>query len=151
MDGGLRCVLFLVFVTLAACSGGDGADPAQGRLIVQSNLNSLDGRVAGQINVLDDGCVVLNDGVNRLGILWPLGTTWDEETATVVLEDSTVIVDGMFLESSGATVVLNDEYIAGAATTGYLKKGSVRADARSCVEGEQFVAIAKGSVTVIDG
>ncbi|WP_432548394.1 hypothetical protein [Kineococcus sp. SYSU DK004] len=68
------------------------------------NGDSMSALVGGAL-AYDGSCLSLD----ALPVLWPVGTTWDERTSSVVLPDGTSAPAGTVLSAGGGVVPFTDD------------------------------------------
>lgn len=89
-------------------TGGTKARGETGRLIVQqADEGQMDALIEGTV-VIEDGCTLLEAFGDRMGLVWPVGTTWSEAEDMVRLSDGTVVRTGDRIRSGGGEQTLAD-------------------------------------------
>ena len=51
--------------------------------------------------VLEDDCLFIDDSGFRFTIVWPIGTTWDDESQTLALNDGQTVAIGQSISGGG--------------------------------------------------
>ncbi|MCB0969203.1 MAG: META domain-containing protein, partial [Ilumatobacter sp.] len=79
---------------IAGLARGGGLDgPVMYAALVEGEQDQMTAEIIGTLE-LDGDCLYTAFEGNRYPVLWPYGTTWDEDTSTVVLPDGTAFAIG---------------------------------------------------------
>lgn len=98
-------------------------------------IATMDARLNGRLVLdADHGCLVLEtEGADAQAVLWPAGTSWESESAVVVLPDGEKVPVGDFVSAGGGSAPLSRvESLAGS---------DVHREAQRCVGNDGMVAV----------
>ena len=118
---GRQSLLVLSVACLAAC-GGSGAGAVDGPVLTSPagpGDGGMEAQVRGTVQIRGDCLMLVQEDVPdapAYPVIWPAGTTWQEDPPAVVLEDGRVVEPGTSVTGAGGYLQRDDiEGIVGSA------------------------------------
>ena len=141
-----NCLTVLTAVAVTACGdSSEGQSATKVALLIQlPEIGAMSGMAQGTIEIDDGGCVRLHREADSDPIVWPHGTTFDEASRTIQLDDGTVVRDG-------DDVVLGGGYDFFESIQYLIDPESMTTEAKACVaesEERNVFVLAPGGVQV---